>query len=59
MLNFIKRLFREEEGQGMVEYALIIVGVALVVFLAFPTVTDALSDLFTRIATELSGPPTP
>ncbi|TJX14158.1 Flp family type IVb pilin [Tissierella creatinini] len=53
MLDLIRRLVKEEEGQGMVEYALIIAGIALVVALAFPTVSGAITGLFSDIAAEL------
>jgi Flp pilus assembly pilin Flp len=50
LLNVKFGLLRDESGQGMVEYVLIIVGVALVVMLTFPTLTDAISGAFENIA---------
>ncbi|SKB40895.1 pilus assembly protein Flp/PilA [Acetoanaerobium noterae] len=52
---FISKFIKDEDGQGMVEYALIIAVIALVVVLAMPAVTDAISDLFDRIAEALAG----
>lgn len=52
---FISKFIKDEDGQGMVEYALIIAVIALVVVLAMPAVTDAISDLFDRIAAALAG----
>ena len=52
---FINKFIKDEDGQGMVEYALIIAVIALVVVLAMPAVTDAISDLFDRIAAALAG----
>ena len=54
-MTLLKRLFREEDGAGMVEYALLVALIALVVALAIPTVTDAIVDLFGDIAAQLSG----
>ena len=45
---------QEEEGQGLVEYVLIIALIALVVALAMPTLTNAISSLFVRIAAALA-----
>ncbi len=53
MLNFIKRLVREEEGQGMVEYGLIIALVSIVAIAALITVGDNLLLVFQDIADEL------
>ncbi len=51
----MKNLFREEEGQGMVEYALIIAVVAIVVVAALVTMRDQLSAIFNSIATTLQN----
>jgi pilus assembly protein Flp/PilA len=45
---------QDEEGQGLVEYVLIIALIALVVAVTMPTVTDAIAALFDRIATALA-----
>ena len=58
MLNVIKRLVKEEEGQGMVEYALIIALIAIVVIVAIPGVSNAIKGIFGTIATKLGGTPT-
>ena len=46
---------QEEEGQGLVEYVLIIALIGLVVALAMPTLTDAISGVFDAIATAVAG----
>jgi len=54
-MEFLRKLWSDEEGQGMVEYALIIALVALVVALLIPGVTTAIGGVFTRIATALGA----
>lgn len=49
MKNLMNWLKNEESGQGMVEYALIIVAIALVVILVLPRVGDAISTKFEEI----------
>lgn len=50
MLNLLKRLIREESGQSMVEYGLIIALVAVVVIVALMTLGDKLRALFEKLA---------
>ena len=52
-MELIKRLWKEEEGQGLVEYALIIVLIAVVVIIALTLVGTRIRDVFSEIATEL------
>ncbi len=51
----IKNAFRREEGQDIVEYALLIVLIALVVATTIPTVTTALATTYGNIATALGS----
>ena len=44
-----------EEGQGLVEYVLIIVLIALVVITFFNPITDALIAAFARIGAAIDG----
>ena len=53
MLNQLKRLWTEEDGQGMVEYGLIIALVAVVVIGALTALGGGLDDIFNRIVGEL------
>ena len=57
MLNLVKRFVREEKGQGMAEYALILGLVVLGIWVAVATggVGDAISGLFGNVATEIEG----
>lgn len=53
MLNLLRRLWKDEEGQGMVEYALIIALIAIVVIGALEILGGNISALFTEIGEEL------
>jgi len=50
MTNILKRLWKEEEGQDLIEYVLLIALVALATAAAFPPVVGAISAVFTRAA---------
>ncbi|HEY6537627.1 MAG TPA: Flp family type IVb pilin [Candidatus Dormibacteraeota bacterium] len=45
----------DEEGQGMVEYALILVLIAIVVIVILTIVGHRVSDVFSNINTGLAG----
>ena len=53
MMNLLRRLWNEEEGQGMVEYGLIIALVAIVVVVGLTTLggteTTGLKGFFKKI----------
>jgi len=46
MKNLLKRLYKEEEGATMVEYGLIVAGIAAVALLAVWTLGEAVQGLF-------------
>ena len=50
----IKRMLRDESGQTLAEYALMLVLIALSVSAAFPPVVTAISSVFTDVQTLLS-----
>ena len=50
----MQSMLKDEKGQTMVEYALLLVLVALVVAVAVPGVTDAISAAYGRIAAALA-----
>jgi pilus assembly protein Flp/PilA len=54
-MEIMRRLFKEEEGQGLVEYALIIGLISLVVIVAGPAIYTALATTFNEIITGLKG----
>ena len=49
----MKRFFMNEEGQGMVEYGLIIALVAIVVIVGLKLVGTQASNLFTDVSNKL------
>ncbi len=49
----MNRFFREEEGQGLVEYALIIGLIAIVAIAALSTAGGSVKGLFTNINNKL------
>ena len=57
-MEFLKRLVVEEEGQGLVEYTLIVLLVALVFWVAVRSanIGGALSDSWTSVTDCLTGP---
>lgn len=57
-MNLVKRLWREEEGQGLAEYGLILALVAIVVIAALTGIGETLIDTFNDIVTGLGGTPT-
>ncbi|WP_115028085.1 Flp family type IVb pilin [Acetobacterium bakii] len=49
MKNMLAQIIREEDGQGMVEYGLIIAGVALAAVVAIAILRPQLETLFTAL----------
>ncbi len=56
MKNLMKRFVREEEGQDLIEYALLVVFIALLVVTVLPGVGSAISLTFTNITDCLNDP---
>ena len=50
MINMLKRLWSEEEGQGLTEYGLILGLVAVAVVAALVLLGDQISDVFDQIS---------
>ena len=55
VVSALARLHREEEGQGMVEYVLIIALVALAATAGMGTLATAINSAFTAIGSLLSS----
>ena len=49
------KLVRDDEGASMVEYALLIVLIAIIAFVAVQLAGNEVSDTFSTIATELQN----
>jgi len=54
-MNFLKKMLRDQSGQGMVEYGLIIGLIAVVVVVALGLMGDEIAALFGRIVDMLAG----
>ena len=55
MKNLFTRLWKEEEGQDLVEYALLLVLISLVAVAALKVVGSAVSDAFANAAANLTS----
>jgi len=53
MKYFIKRLIKEENGQGMTEYGMMIGFVAVVAIVVMIMFRQEIRDLFTDVTTEI------
>ena len=54
-MEFLMNLWKEEEGQGMAEYGLILALVALAVIIALTAVGTSLDTVFRNIVGKLGG----
>ncbi|HEV2387736.1 MAG TPA: Flp family type IVb pilin [Candidatus Acidoferrales bacterium] len=54
-MNRLRHLWREEEGQDLVEYALLVVLVALGAVVAMQSLASAISDAFQNASTNLTS----
>ena len=55
MKTFFRRLWRETEGQDLVEYALIVAAIALGLITAIRGIAQALSSLYESISAALTS----
>ena len=54
-MTVLKRLFYEEDGQGMVEYGLIIALIAVAVIVALGALGGGIKGIFENVNTKLVG----
>ena len=55
LLNIVRSLVRQEEGQDLLEYALLVALIALVAVAAVQAAGGAVSTIFQTIANKLSA----
>jgi pilus assembly protein Flp/PilA len=55
MKNLLRRLWQEEEGQDLVEYALLVVLIALGAIAAMKSLASAISDAFSNATANLTS----
>jgi pilus assembly protein Flp/PilA len=55
LVNSVKSFARNEEGQDLLEYALLVALIALVALAAVQAAGGAVSTIFTTIASKLNG----
>jgi pilus assembly protein Flp/PilA len=54
-MTIVKRLWREEEGQDLTEYALLMVLIALVAIASIQTIGTTISNVFSNAAANLTA----
>ena len=55
MKELLLRLYRDEDGQDLTEYALLLVLVALAAIASMQTLSNAITTVFSTAATNLSA----
>jgi len=55
MKTFVLALLREEQGQDLVEYALIVAAVGLALISTVNTLSQAITSLYSSITTDLGS----
>jgi pilus assembly protein Flp/PilA len=55
MLELMKKFMKDEEGQDLVEYALLLVFLALAAITVLPTLGNSVNNVFSRSASTLNS----
>jgi pilus assembly protein Flp/PilA len=55
-MNILKRLWKEEEGQDLIEYALLVALIALAAAAVFPALATAIDGVYTAATTCMDNP---
>lgn len=55
MVNFIGRFVRDEEGQDLVEYAMLLAFIALIAIAGVRTLGSTVNRFFSNVATSLNA----
>ena len=53
-MDLVKRLWKEEEGQGMIEYVLIIALISIAAIVIMQAVSGSINGVFEKVNEELS-----
>ena len=56
-MTLLRRLFKEEEGQGLVEYSLILAVLAVGILVFGEPLADAIKGIWDEIITDMGGTP--
>jgi Flp pilus assembly pilin Flp len=56
MKSMLMRLWKEEEGQDLIEYVLLVALIALLVAASFPALSTAIVGQFTKFTTCMTTP---
>lgn len=54
MKTLLKKLMREDQGQDVIEYALLAAGISIIVIPTVPAIGDALDLVYQRISTAVA-----
>jgi pilus assembly protein Flp/PilA len=55
MMNLMKRLWKEEEGQDLIEYALLIALIALAAVVGMGSLAKSINTTFGNLGTDLTS----
>ncbi len=55
LINRLRGFVRDEEGQDLIEYALLVALISLVAVVAIGTAGSAVNQIFTKISTQLTA----
>ena len=54
-MKVLKRLWKDEQGQDLIEYAMLVALIALVVAAAFPPLANAITAVYTNAEACMNG----
>lgn len=58
-MKLLQRLWKEESGQGLVEYGLLVALIVVIVIAVLVIFSDSLTSLFTDIGNKIKPAPAP
>lgn len=58
-MDLLKRIWKEEEGQGLVEYGLILLLMVIIAVVVFTTFRPQIEDIFENITNRIGSVNTP